>query len=217
MVTRSELRRTRRRLRTAWEQYVQSGDRTQSAPSGLRAEILTSWDRSAPRVPLALSGAPLDDPEGVREEWERSPLRVAVSRLGSELRSAAADGDLAVAVSDSGARILWACQGSSMRPRAEDVNFVPGGLWDEHSVGTNALDLALRVYEPVTVHAAEHFSPCVHDWICWAAPIHDPATGAQLGVVDLSTTWDKNHTLGPTATSAFARLLEHALPARTTT
>jgi hypothetical protein len=101
-----------------------------------------------------------------------------------------------------------------MRPHAEGVNFVPGGRWDEHSVGTNALDLALRVDRPVTVYSAEHFSPFVHNWTCWAAPIHDPATGAQLGVVDLSTTWDKNHTLGYTATSVFARLLEQALPVR---
>jgi hypothetical protein len=214
MATRSELRRTRRRLRAAWEQYVQSDDRARPAPSGLRAEIATSWDRSAARVPLALSEAPVDDPDGVREEWERSPLRVAVSRLESELHSAAVEGDLAVAVSDPDARIMWACQGSTMRPHAEGVNFVPGGRWDEHSVGTNALDLALRVDRPVTVYSAEHFSPFVHNWTCWAAPIHDPATGAQLGVVDLSTTWDKNHTLGYTATSVFARLLEQALPVR---
>jgi len=216
MATRSELRRTRRRLRAAWENYVQPEDGARAVPPGLRAEIVTSWDRSAARVPLALSEAPVDDPDGVRQEWEGSPLQVAVSRLEGELRAAAEDGDLAVAVSDPGARILWGRQGLSMRRRAEGVNFVPGGRWDEHSVGTNALDLALRVDRAVTVNSAEHFSPCVHDWTCWAAPIHDPATGEQLGVVDLSTTWDKNTALGSTAVSAFARLLEQALPKRQT-
>ena len=31
-----------------------------------------------------------------------------------------------------------------MRRKAETVNFVPGGRWDEASVGTNALAIASR-------------------------------------------------------------------------
>lgn len=214
MATWSELRQARHRLQDAWERYVQSDGGARPAPPDLRPEIMTSWERSAARVPLALSEAPVDDLDGVREEWERSPLRVAVSRLEHDLQSAAEDGDVAIAVSDPDVRIVWAHQGSTMRRRAEDVNFVAGGRWDEHSVGTNALDLALRVGRPVTVYAAEHFSPCVHEWTCWAAPIRDPATGEQLGVLDLSTTWDRNQTLGVTTAAALARLLEQALPTR---
>jgi hypothetical protein len=63
------------------------------------------------------------------------------------------------------------------------------------------------------VYSAEHFNACVHDWTCWAAPIHDPASGRQLGVLDLSTTWDRAHPLGSATAAAFARLLEQALPA----
>jgi len=88
---------------------------------------VTSWDRSAARVPLALSEAPVDDPDGVRQEWERSPLRVAVSRLESELRSAAEEGDLAIAVSDPGARILWACQGVVDAPACGRCQLRPRG------------------------------------------------------------------------------------------
>jgi hypothetical protein len=96
------------------------------------------------------------------------------------------------------------------------VNFVPGGRWDEASVGTNALDLALRLDSTATVYSAEHFSSCVHDWVCYAAPVHDPRTGQQLGVLDLSTTWDRAHPIGPATARALARLLEReARPART--
>lgn len=212
MATRSELRRARHRLRDAWERYHQSARDSWQPPDGLRPEILTSWDRSAARVPTAVAQAPVDDADDVQADWERSPLRVAVTRLESELRSAAEDSDVAVAVSDSAARILWARPGRSMRKRAEGVNFVPGGRWDEASVGTNALDLALRADRAVTVYSAEHFSPCVHDWTCWAAPIHDPRTGEQLGVLDLSTTWQHNSPLGMTTTAALALLVEQALP-----
>ena len=87
------------------------------------------------------------------------------------------------------------------------VNFVPGGRWDEASVGTNALDLALRLDRAATVYSAEHFSSCVHGWVCWAAPVHDPGTGRQLGVLDLSTTWDRSHPIGMATAQALARLL----------
>jgi transcriptional regulator of acetoin/glycerol metabolism len=113
-----------------------------------------------------------------------------------------------VAVTDPRARILWTHGGRVMRRTAEKVNFVPGGRWDEASVGTNALDLALRLDRTATVYSAEHFSNCVHDWVCYAAPVHDPHTGQQLGALDLSTTWDRAHPIGPSSARALARLLE---------
>jgi hypothetical protein len=98
-----------------------------------------------------------------------------------------------------------------MRRRAEKVNFVPGGRWDEKSVGTNALDLALRLDRAATVYSAEHFASCVHDWVCWAAPVHDPRTGRQLGVLDLSTTWDRAHPIGLATAGALAKLVEREI------
>ncbi len=53
----------------------------------------------------------------------------------------------------------------------------------------------------------------MHDWVCWAAPVHDPATGVQLGVLDLSTTWDRTHPIGLATARVLARLIEQALPA----
>ena len=38
-----------------------------------------------------------------------------------------------------------------MRRKAESVNFVAGGRWDDESVGTNALDLANRLSRPAMV------------------------------------------------------------------
>jgi hypothetical protein len=99
-----------------------------------------------------------------------------------------------------------------MRRRAETVNFVPAARWDDESVGTNALDLANRLRRPAMVFSAEHYAPIVHNWVCWAAPVHDPVTGAQLGVVDLSTTWDRTHPIGLATARVLARLIETAMP-----
>jgi hypothetical protein len=62
------------------------------------------------------------------------------------------------------------------------------------------------------VFSAEHYAEVVHNWVCWAAPVHDPATGAQLGVIDLSTTWDRTHPIGLATARVMARLIESALP-----
>ena len=124
-------------------------------PEGLRPEIITSWERSVERIAVEVSGAPLADLDDIRATWETTPLRTAVTRIEPQLRMAADDGGLIVAVTDPAARILWTCEGSVMRGHAERVNFVPGGRWDESSVGTNALDLALRLDDAATVYSAE--------------------------------------------------------------
>jgi hypothetical protein len=210
----SSRRHARRRLVEAWECYLLADRTTRTPPPDLRPEIVTSWERSADSVAMEVARAPLADPADIEATWEATPLRTAVARIESQLRSAAEDGGLVVAVTDPAARIMWTCEGTVMRRRAEGVNFVPGGRWDESSVGTNALDLALRLDTAATVYSAEHFNACVHDWTCWAAPIHDPTTGRQLGVLDLSTTWDRAHPLGASTAAAFAQLLEQALPVR---
>ena len=173
----------------------------------MRTEIVASWERSAAHVMPEVDEAPLADADETRLAWETSPLSEAVRQLESQLQAAADDGELVVAVTDPAARILWTYGGAVMRRRAEQVNFVPGGRWDEASVGTNALDLALRLDRAATVYSAEHFSSCVHGWVCWAAPVHDPRTGQQLGVLDLSTTWDRSHPIGLATAEAMARLL----------
>jgi hypothetical protein len=210
MFTRAQLHRRRSHLTQAWDQHIPAicDKRPTSAHrTGVRPEIVASWERSAEHIMPEVHEAPLADAGETQSAWETSPLSTAVRQLESQLRAAADDGELVVAVTDPDARILWTYGGAVMRSKAEKVNFIPGGRWDEASVGTNALDLALRLDHAATVYSAEHFSSCVHGWVCWAAPVHDPGTGRQLGVLDLSTTWDRSHPIGLATAGALARLL----------
>jgi hypothetical protein len=210
MFTRAQLHRRRSHLARAWDLHIPAiCDRrpTRAQQAGVRAEIVASWERSAAHVTPEVREAPLSDVGETRLAWEMSPLNAAVRRLEAQLRAAADDGELIVAVTDPDARIMWAYGGAVMRAKAEKVNFVPGGRWDEASVGTNALDLALRLDRAATVYSAEHFSSCVHGWVCWAAPVRDPGSGRQLGVLDLSTTWDRSHPIGLATAEAMAGLL----------
>ncbi|NUS50320.1 MAG: transcriptional regulator [Nocardioidaceae bacterium] len=205
----AELEARRLEAVRAWTAFVEHGD---SVASVVRPEILRSWERSGAAVTPAVTEAPLADEGDTATFWVGSPLQIAVNRIEHELRSTAEDGDLVVAVTDSDTRILWTYGGRVMRRKAETVNFVAGGRWDESSVGTNALALAMRDGQPSMVFSAEHFAPMVHNWVCWAAPVHDPVTGRQLGVIDLSTTWDRTHPIGLATARMMARLIETAMP-----
>jgi transcriptional regulator of acetoin/glycerol metabolism len=193
----------------AWTAFVEHGD---EAARMVRPEILTSWTRSEAAIGPDVAEAPLADESETAAYWRGSALQTAVERVQAELRRTAEDGDLVIAVTDPQTRILWTYGGRVMRRKAETVNFVPGGRWDDESVGTNALDLANRLSKPAMVFSAEHYASMVHNWVCWAAPVHDPTTGTQLGVIDLSTTWDRTHPIGLATARVMARLIEAAMP-----
>ena len=193
----------------AWTTFVEQGDLAQSL---VRPEILRSWTRSEATVPMTVTHAPLADESETESIWRDSPLQVAVASVEADLRRTAEDGDLVLAVTDAETRVLWTYGGRVMRGKAESVNFVPGARWDDQSVGTNALDLANRHGEPSMVFSAEHYAPIVHNWVCWAAPVFDPTSGTQLGVIDLSTTWDRTHPIGLATARVMARLIESAMP-----
>ena len=194
----------------AWTSFV---EREGDYGGLVRPEILSSWTRSESSVDVAsVDAAPLADESETRAYWRDSPLQAGVERVEEELRRTAEDGDLVIGVTDAQTRVLWTYGGRVMRRRAENVNFVPGGRWDDRSVGTNALDLSNRLAQPAMVFSAEHYAPFVHNWVCWAAPLHDPVTGVKLGVIDLSTTWDRTHPIGLATARVLATLIEQAMP-----
>ncbi|MEE3126283.1 MAG: transcriptional regulator [Actinomycetota bacterium] len=197
----------------AWTSFVEHGD---GAEQLVRPEIWSSWARSEQTISPEVAYAPLDDEQETAAYFRDSPLQTAVERVEEDLRRTAEDGDLVVAVTDPQTRILWTYGGRTMRRKAESVNFVAGGRWDDRSAGTNALDLANRHDRAAMVFSAEHYASMVHNWVCWAAPVHDPVTGVQLGVLDLSTTWDRTHPIGLATAQVMARLIEQAMPASAT-
>lgn len=205
----SDLRDRRLAAVRAWTSFVELGD---GAEPLVRPEIRRSWELSQAAITPDVTEAPLSDEGDTAESWRDTPLQTAVERVESELRRTAEDGDLVIAITDPETRILWTYGGRVMRRKAETVNFVPGGRWDEASVGTNALAISMRTGDPSMVFSAEHYASMVHNWVCWAAPVHDPLSGDQIGVIDLSTTWDRTHPIGLATARVMARLIESAMP-----
>jgi len=176
--------------------------------SVVRPEIAESW--SLAQVDPKRDGAPSRGDVDVAARWRESRLRQPVSELSDELGRIADDAGFVVAVTDETGTILWTSGCRAMRRRIEAVNFMPGGCWSEEAIGTNALGLALRTDQPATVFSAEHVVERLHDWVCYSAPIHDPR-GRQLGVLDLSSTWERANALGLTTVRMLTSTIETRL------
>jgi transcriptional regulator of acetoin/glycerol metabolism len=168
--------------------------------------VMASWQRCTP-LDTARPGAPVDPNEDARERWDESPIRRAVPGLITQFQQAASSSDLAAVVTDVDGRVLWQQIPRWLRARADNIGFIPGGVWHESTSGTNGIGTALAADRPVTVFATEHWLGPVNDWVCYGAPIHAP-DGTQLGVIDLSTTWRRANPLGLTTVATMARLIE---------
>ncbi|MER5182478.1 GAF domain-containing protein [Streptomyces sp. NPDC002896] len=213
MSQRSDLRRLRAELEDEWSRWVPRMKTARWSPTGsgaLRSEVTESWVRSLVSVDPDRDSAPVSDGGTLRQRWAVSPLRQPVDDLSDELHSIAEDAGFVTAVTDESGTILWTCGGRTMRRRAEQVNFAPGGRWDEEAMGTNALSLALRTGRPSSVFSAEHLVTALHGWVCYCAPVHAP-DGRILGVLDLSTTWDRSHPLAMSTVRTLVSTIETRL------
>lgn len=208
----ASLRKRRAALEDEWSRWVPGAavDRPPVRADRVRREVADSWTRSLGSVDPGRDSAPVHDDGAVPHRWSHSPLRRPVEDLAGELRTIADDAGFVAAVTDETGTILWTCGGRIMRRRAERVNFAPGGRWDEPAMGTNALSLALRTGRPSSVFSAEHLVEALHGWVCYCAPITGPR-GRGLGVLDLSTTWDRSHPLAMSTVRTLVSTIETRL------
>lgn len=174
------------RLHRAHDDFVATGH----ADPLVRSLVTDSWQRSVASgldPERALAAIVLDD-EGLAEIRARHPLAPGMPVIRRLLVESAADAGHLVAVSDAAGQLLWVEGCPDLRSRAEAMHFVPGSDWSEASAGTNAPGTALALDRPVQIFGPEHLARTVTPWSCSAAPIHDPDTGAVLGVLDLTGT-----------------------------
>jgi hypothetical protein len=175
----------------------------QGGTAGVRGIVADSWLRSvAAGIKADRSDPPITlDRSLLRAYRAEHPLAQIFPLLSDVLGQAAQECDAVMAVADEHGQLLWVSGAAGVLRRAEAITFVEGAQWDEAHAGTNAPGTALRLDSAVTIRAAEHFVRPVQRWSCAAAPIHDLATGAVLGVVDVTGGDD----IGSAQTSAMIR------------
>ena len=157
-------------------------------PSSPRPLVARSWTRV---LGLGLDPTRVNarDPLSWAEVERRrraSPLRLVVDEIRSVLTAVADASHFIVVVTDADGVILWREGAAGVLRRADELGFGEGAVWTEDHVGTNAIGTALAEQAPVQLFSAEHFEESQHPWYCTASPVHDPRTGALLGVVDVS-------------------------------
>lgn len=173
-----------RELHDAHDSFLSTG--TVDGP--VRSLVSESWRRSLqggldPERGLAAITLDHSRLEQIRRDHPLAAGMPVVRRL---LVESAADAGLLVAVSDAAGQLLWVEGAARLRRLAEEMNFVPGADWSEASAGTNAPGTALALDRAVSLLGPEHLARQVTPWSCSAAPVHDPDTGAVLGVIDLT-------------------------------
>lgn len=178
----------RREIEQAYELFLGNELQEPGEPGGVRDVVLESWRRSLDRAvdPDRGPSATVLDPGELRELRRIHPLAAALPVLTRLLLEEAADSGFIVAVGDAEGRLLWVDGDRELRGRAEEIGFVAGTDWSERSVGTSAPGSAIALDHPLQVFGAEHWGRAVHQWSCAATPVHDPETGAILGVIDIT-------------------------------
>lgn len=154
----------------------------------MRAQVAESWRRSAAAgVEADTVGAPITLPNDALRDYREAHLLAQVFPvLDDVLGQAARDCDAIMAVSDATGQLLWVSGHPTVLRRAESIGFVEGANWDERIAGTSAPGMALSLDQPISVSRSEHFRRSVQKWSCAATPIHDPTSGALLGVLDIT-------------------------------
>ncbi|WP_353809461.1 GAF domain-containing protein [Agromyces sp. SYSU T00194] len=154
----------------------------------LRPLVHDAWRRALSHAvdpERSLPGIVLGDDE-FREYRAQHELTGALPVIRRLLADDADENGLLVAVGDARGRLLWVEGDRTLRRRAEDMRFVPGADWSEERIGTSAPGTSLALDRAVQIRGAEHFHSIVHPWSCTAAPVHDPVSGAILGVIDIT-------------------------------
>ncbi|MDA0162244.1 GAF domain-containing protein [Solirubrobacter ginsenosidimutans] len=154
----------------------------------VRAVVAQSWARSSSAGVDPVTRAPivLADEREIDERWSHHPLHPVLPVLRDLLSSATSESGHMLVISDAAGVLLWIEGHHRVIEATHDMHFVCGADWSESGAGTNALGTAIAVDHPVQIFSAEHYSRRVHPWQCSGAPIHDPATGEIIGVIDLT-------------------------------
>ena len=199
------LRARRTAMYRLWAKFM-SGE----SVAGVREDVLSSWRRTRKVLSPDIAGAPSGQ-TGLNHESLLASTRVVDGAWRSTLR----DSEVVVGIVDPRGQMVWTNGEPRLLRRGEEFNYKPGALWDEASVGVNAMSLALASDRPSTVWSAEHWCPALHEWSCYAAPIRHPETRQRFGAVNFSTPWDRAHPAVGLAVTALAERLGAEIAADT--
>ncbi|GEM_PF-2306555 len=169
------------KTRAAWHAYIETEKPVPKTIPGVRQMIADSWRRS--QTANAEKGAlpRLADDEIARLLRNNALMaEIALPYLTEYYKLVDASG-VQITLSDAhGYQLDKIGMADGTEALAQN-----GTDFSEASAGTNGIGTALALLEPVTIFGPEHFNPCYHKVVCYAAPIYNPA-GGLIGAVNIT-------------------------------
>ncbi len=189
-------------LKRMWQTYVD----TDVASKNIRPDILDSWNRCRKMGVDHMSGkgTRVDEAE-LQESILKKKELINLSRPTMENVYEMVKGtNYSVVLTDEKGIIIDLIINNDIEDIHNNLNFVKGSLWDEKSVGTNAIGTCLAADKPIQVIGPEHYCGYHHQWTCSAAPIHN-SKGEIIGSFDISGRAKdvQTHTYGIAVSSAY--------------
>lgn len=198
-------------LRLARQQWLEQGAGLSSA---IDARVTRSWQRS-----LAAGLSPMgrlsctDNLSGVALQRARTQNHDLVNQsqpIMEYLFEQVRHSHSMVILSDQNGVLMHTLGDLDFLSKADRVALKCGASWHESQRGTNAIGTALAETDEVEIHGAEHYLDRNGFLTCAASPIVS-ATGALMGILDISGDHRSRHphTLGLVSTAA--RMIENKL------
>lgn len=167
------------RLRDALSELVDDGQ----VPASVRTEISDSWSRS---VQAGLRPEQLDVPFESTVDSDGPLVRATVPVL-DDLIGDLAGAIVGVVLTDERGHVLdRRVAHRGLRGDLDAIAMVPGSVYAEGRIGTNAIGTALAQQAPLLVVGTEHFADAFTPMACAAVPLADPESGRLIGVIDLT-------------------------------
>ncbi len=170
-------------LREKWQSYVEEG----VVLKNIKADVLESWQRCEKLGVDYKSGKGTKVEDDVLEKsiYNKREMIRLTRPIMENVYEMVKGTSYSVVLTDEKGIIIDLIINSDIKDIHNTINFVKGSLWDEKSVGTNAIGTCLAVDKPIQVIGPEHYCEYHHQWTCSAAPIHN-SKGEVIGCFDIS-------------------------------
>lgn len=186
------------------ERFLSSGE----APSGVRDEIVFSWQRCSSWSVQPERIGPRYEPEINTEAPLLRAAAPVLDRVSEQL------GQLGVGffLTDSEAHILdrRVCDKSLLNV-LDTVEAAPGFIYAEDAVGTNGLGTAIELGRMARIDGHEHYAEQLVQFTCVGVPIFDPLSRRRIGVLDVTCAADPENSAIEAIAARTARSIEQRL------
>lgn len=184
-----------------WESFVNK----KKTPKNIRPEILESWQRCRAMNVDFMAGIGTRVSDKVLQEAldKRKDLMDVAKPIMEDVFEIVKNTSYSVVLTDEKGLIIDLIVNKEMEEIHKTVNFSLGSLWDEESVGTNAIGTCIVLNKPLQIIGEEHYCIYHHVGTCSAAPIHN-SKGELIGCFNLTGTAEdmQAHTYGIAVLSA---------------